>query len=112
LRRAKFVLVYGKGARTSAKIATRHSRTITHPPATARRLRRSRRAPSRQRLELRDRDAPGVSAFERGLCPRKSSWGEASDGGRSPPPSLKSDAGVEERIDEGDRQVQERHAGS
>ena len=53
LSRPKFVLVYGSGARTSAKIATRHSSTITTPPAIASLLRSNRRQASRQRLEDR-----------------------------------------------------------
>jgi len=37
---------YGSGARKSAKIAMKQSSAITRPPATARRLRLSRRTPS------------------------------------------------------------------
>src|SRR5256712_13287443 len=93
LSRLKLVLVYGRGARKSAKIAIRHSRTTTTPPATARRLRRSRRTPSRHKLD--DRGALAAAAFEYGLCPSR---GEASEG-RSAPPSLISDAGVEDPIE-------------
>src|SRR5499433_472931 len=61
LRRPKFDFVYGKGARKSAKIATKQSSAITIPPATASLLRRRRRTPSRQRLEERGR-ASGAGA--------------------------------------------------
>src|SRR5438132_11464973 len=65
LSRPKLVLVYGRGARKSAKIAIKHSSTTTTPPATARRLRRSRRTPSRQRLDERGRVPGWVTALAR-----------------------------------------------
>src|SRR5207249_2634242 len=82
LSRPKLVLVYGRGARKSAKIATRHSSTTTTPPATASRLRRSRRTPSRQRLDDRGRVSGWVTALAR----------------RSPP-SLVADAGGEASVE-------------
>src|SRR5439155_17655228 len=85
LSRPKLVLVYGRGARKSAEIATRHSSTTTTPPATARRLRRSRRTPSRQRLDDRGRASGWVTA----LAPRS-------------PPSLVADAGVKDAIEQVD----------
>src|SRR3989442_5376596 len=88
LSRLKLVLVYGRGARKSAKIAIKHSSTTTTPPATARRLRRSRRTPSRQRL-----DNPG----------RVPGWVTAL--ARRSPPSLVGDAGAEDAIKQVDGQV-------
>src|SRR5215470_7451009 len=88
LSRPKLVLVYGKGARKSAKIAIRHKSTTTTPPATARRLRRSRRAPSRQRLDDRGR-ASGLVTVP----------------ARRSPSSLVADAGVEDAIEEIDDEV-------
>src|SRR2546425_1337346 len=97
LSRLKLVLVYGRGARKSAKIAIKHSSTTTTPPATARRLRRSRRTPSRQRLDDRGR----VSAWITALARRSS-------------PSLVADAGVQDAIEQVDGEVhdgQERAVG-
>src|SRR6267142_6920834 len=88
LSRLKLVLVYGRGARKSAKIAIKHSSTMTTPPTTARRLRRSRRTPSRQRLDDRGRISGCVTALAR----------------RSPP-SLVADAGVEDAIEQVDSEV-------
>src|SRR5438309_1574690 len=100
---------------TSAKIATRHSSTMTTPPAIASRFRMSRRTPSRHRLVPR---AAGRSTFEAGLCPAHPSEGEASEGaveapadrdeGRSPPPGLIPDPGVERAIGEVDDEVHHR----
>src|SRR5678816_1665321 len=83
--RPKLALVYDWGARKSAKIAIRHSSTITTPPVTASLLRSRRRRASRHRLEPRDAvrgrtTAPG--------CGR-----------------LVSDAGVESAIEEVDDEV-------
>src|SRR5262249_33033575 len=97
LSRPKLVLVYGRGARKSAKIAMRHRSTTTTPPATARRLRRSRRTPSRQRLDDRGRASGWVAALA-----------------RSSSPSLVADAGVEDTIEQIDDEVhdgQERAVG-
>src|SRR5215467_1166269 len=91
LSRPKLVLVYGRGARKSAKIAIKHSSTTTTPPATARRLRRSRRTPSRQRLDDRGR----ASGWESALARRS-------------PPRLVADAGVEDAIEEIDDKVHDR----
>src|SRR5256885_1916021 len=97
LSRLKLVLVYGRGARKSAKIATRHSSTTTAPPATARRLRRTRRPPSRQGLDDRGRVSGWIAALA-----RRSS------------PSLVADAGVEDAIEQVDGEIhdgQERPVG-
>src|SRR4030095_15378852 len=86
LSRPKFDLVYGSGARKSAKIATKQSTAITAPPATARRLRRSRRTPSRHRLDERTRGTP---------------LGTATAAAASSVP----DAGVEDAIEKVDNEV-------
>src|SRR2546430_13605012 len=103
LRRPKLVFVYGSGASRSAKIATRQSRTITTPPAIARRFRRRRRKASRHRFD--DRAVADLASSERGLCPPNPSREEASGRGRSPPPSLISDARVENAIEQVDDEV-------
>src|SRR5262245_36672680 len=102
LRRAKLVLVNGNGMSTSAKIATRHRRTITIPPATANRFRRSRRQASVHRLD--DRTATPV--------PRATGPGARTPSGsaraRGPATASVPDSGVEKAIREVDDQVHER----
>src|SRR5262245_44149895 len=90
--REKFVLVYGRGARTSARSAMRQRAMTTMPPTTARRLRRSRRKAPRQRLD----EAGCATAARAGI--RTASAGTL----------LVPDAGVESAIDQVDDQVHSR----
>src|SRR5260370_13523816 len=72
----------------------KHSTTTTAPPAMANRLRRSRRTPSRQRLDPR---AEGPTSAASGLDARTAS-GSAS--GRGPAVTLISDPGGDRAIGE------------
>src|SRR6266536_1480718 len=82
----KLALVYDWGARTFAKMATKHSSTTVTPPTTASLFRMSRRQASRQRLDVA---ADGAAAMI------------------SPTSRLVPDAGVDKAIDQVHREVHE-----
>src|SRR4030095_6210955 len=96
------------GTRSARNVTPGQERTSMPPRAPGSRLRRRRRAPSRQRLELRMRGSLESAAFERGSCPLTPSGGDASGGESSARPSLISDARVEDAIQEVDDEVHDR----
>src|SRR5204862_6243462 len=91
------------GAWSATKSMTMISWSITTPAAIARRFRRSRRKAALHRFDYRA--VADLASSERGLFPRNPSREEVSGRGRSPPPSLISDAGVENAIEQVDDEV-------